>query len=166
MIENEIYTGAVRRFDDLCRIAIPRDICVKAKIKENDPMEVYYTEKGDIILRPYDSRRLDRENINQANCIIQTLNNKINIIVFNKDEIIYSFKNHNNSVPLNNDAITKIMCKKQINLEKLKKEIQELYPYANVSVDEEEGMAIAIVDSMGEKADEIIFNFLWNNIKN
>lgn len=33
MITNEIYTGAVRRIDDLNRVIIPKDICIKANIK-------------------------------------------------------------------------------------------------------------------------------------
>ena len=165
MIENEIYTGAVRRLDELHRIVIPKDICEKARIGEGAAFEVYYTNAGDIILRPYDCHRTDRENIRQADRIIQALNNHINIIVFDKNEIIYSYQNHNNSVPINNRAITKIMDKKQIDSERLKEEIQCVHPRASVSVDDDEGLAIAIVDSMGEQADEIIFNYLWKNIK-
>lgn len=165
MIENEIYTGAIRRLDDLHRIVIPKDICEKARIKEGTALEVYYTNAGDIILRPYDPRRIDRENIRQADRIIQALNNRINIIVFDKDEVIYSYQNHNNSAPIGNPAITEIMNDKIINTEKLEDEIRYVHPRASVSVDDEEGLAIAIVDSMGEKADEIIFNYLWKNIK-
>lgn len=165
MIENEIYTGAVRRLDDLHRIVIPKDICEKARIKDGTALEVYYTNAGDIILRPYDPRRVDRENIRQADKAIQALNNRINIIVFDKDEVIYSYQNHSNSVPINNTAIIKIMKEEWINTDKLKKEIQRTHPNASVSVDDEEGLAIAIVNSMGEQADEIIFNYLWKNIK-
>lgn len=165
MIENEIYTGAIRRLDDLHRIVIPKDICEKARIEEGTALEVYYTNAGDIILRPYDSRRVDRENIRQADKAIQALNNRINIIVFDKDEVIYSYQNHNNSVPINNTAITKIMNDKIINTEKLEDEIRYVHPDASVSADNEEGLAIAIVNSMGEQADEIIFSYLWKNIK-
>ena len=41
MITNEIYTGAIRRIDDLNRVTIPKDICTKANIKSGDPLEVY-----------------------------------------------------------------------------------------------------------------------------
>lgn len=38
MITNEICTGGViRRLEDLNRITIPKDICIKAKIKNGDP---------------------------------------------------------------------------------------------------------------------------------
>lgn len=164
MIENKIYTGAVRRLDDLHRIVIPKDICEKARIKEGTALEVYCTNAGDIILRPYDPRRVDRENIRQADEVLQALNNKINIIVFDDDEIIYSYANHDGA-PINNYAITEIMREEWINSEQLEKEIKRIHPRASVSVDNEENMAIAIVDSMGEKADEIIFNYLWNSIK-
>ena len=64
MITNEIYTGGVvRRLEDSNRITIPKDICIKAKIKNGDALKIYCTEEGDIILRPYDKYALIRENI-------------------------------------------------------------------------------------------------------
>ena len=108
MIENEIYTGAVRRIDDLNRVTIPKDICIKANIKSGDPFEVYYTKEGDIILRPYDEYRLERENIKKADKVLQTLNNRINIIVFDKNNVIYSSTGRA-TAPINNYKITQAM---------------------------------------------------------
>ena len=88
MITNEIYTGAIRRIDDLNRVTIPKDICIKAKIKNGDPLKIYCTEEGDIILRPYDKYKLIRENIKKADEALQILNNKINIIGFDKNYVI------------------------------------------------------------------------------
>ena len=91
MITNEICTGGViRGLDDLNRITIPKSICIQAKIKNGDPLKIYCTERGDIILRPYDKYKLIRENIKKADEALQALNNKINIIVFDKDNIIYA----------------------------------------------------------------------------
>lgn len=165
MIENEIYTGAVRRLDDLNRVTIPKDICIKANIKSGDPLEVYYTKEGDIILRPYDGYRLERENIKKADEVLQTLNNRINIIVFDKDYVIYS-STQRKSAPINNYKITQAMEGNDIDEVALNDAILELYPHANLSVNQQEGLAIAIVTSMGHDADAVVFDYLWKTICN
>lgn len=164
MIENEIYTGAIRRLDDLCRIAIPKSICMKAGVIEGTPFEVYYTKEGDIILRPYDEYRLDRENIRKADEVLQTLNSHINIVVFDKNNVIYS-STQRESAPINNYKITQAMEGNRIDEIALNEAILELYPHASLSVDDEEGIVIALVTSMGQKADALIFDYLWNIIK-
>ena len=165
MITNEIYTGAVRRIDDLNRVTIPKDICIKANIKSGDPLEVYYTKEGDIILRPYDAYRLDRENIKKADEALQTLNNKINIIVFDKNNVIYS-STQRKSAPINNYKITQAMEGNNIDEVALNDAILELYPHASLSVNQQEGLAIAIVTSMGQDADTVVFDYLWKIICN
>ena len=156
MITNEIYTGAVRRLDDLNRVTIPKDICIKANIKSGDPLEVYYTKEGDIILRPYDGYRLERENIKKADEVLQTLNNRINIIVFDKNNVIYS-STQRKSAPINNYKITQAMEGNDIDEIALEDAILELYPHASLSVNQQEGLAIAIVTSMGHNADTVVF---------
>ena len=165
MITNEIYTGAVRRLDDLNRVIIPKDICIKANIKSGDPFEVYYTKEGDIILRPYDAYRFDRENIKKADEVLQTLNNKINIIVFDKNNVIYS-STQRKSAPINNYKITQAMEENNIDEVALNDAILELYPHASLSVNQQEGLAIAIVTSMGHDADAVVFDYLWKIICN
>ena len=165
MITNEIYTGAVRRLDDLNRITIPKDICMKAKIKNGDALEVYYTKEGDIILRPYDTYRLDRENIKKADEVLHTLNNNINIIVFDKDNIIYASITKI-ITPISNYRIMQAMEGNEIDEVALNDAILELYPHANLSVNQQEGLAIAIVNSMGRDADTVIFDYLWKIICN
>lgn len=165
MITNEIYTGAIRRLDDSCRVTIPKDICKKANIKDGDPLEVYYTKEGDIILRPYDPYRLIREDIKKADEALQTLNNKINIIVFDKDYVIYTSM-LKITLPINNYKITQAMEENHIDEVALNDAILELYPNANLSVNQQEGLAIAIVNSMGRDADTVIFDYLWKIICN
>ena len=165
MITNEIYTGAVRRLDDSCRVTIPKDICKKANIKNGDPLEVYYTKEGDIILRPYDPYTFIRENIKKADEALQTLNNKINIIVFDKDYVIYASM-WKITLPINNYKITQAMEENNIDEVALNDAILELYPHANLSVNQQEGLAIAIVTSMGHDADAVVFDYLWKIICN
>ena len=165
MITNEIYTGAVRRLDDSCRVTIPKDICKKANIKDGDPLEVYYTKEGDIILRPYDPYRLIREDIKKADETLQTLNSNINIIVFDKDYVIYTSM-LKITLPINNYKITQAMEENHIDEVALNDAILKLYPNANLSVNQQEGLAIAIVTSMGRDADAIVFDYLWKIICN
>ena len=165
MITNEICTGGViRGLDDLNRITIPKSICIQAKIKNGDVLKIYCTEEGDIILRPYDKYKLIRENIKKADEALQALNNKINIIVFDKNNIIYSSTQHK-SAPINNYKITQAMEGNEIDEVALNDAILELYPHANLSVNQLEGLAIAIVTSMGQAADTVVFDYLWKIIK-
>ena len=46
-------TGIVRRIDDLGRIVIPREIRRQLKIGESDPVEIFLSRDGEIILKPY-----------------------------------------------------------------------------------------------------------------
>ena len=166
MITNEICTGGVvRRLEDFNRITIPKDICMKAKIKNGDALKIYCTEDGDIILRPYDKYALIRENIKKADETLQTLNSNINIIVFDKDNVIYTSM-WKITLPINNYKITQAMEENAIDEITLNDAILELYPHASLSVNQQEGLAIAIVTSMGCDADTIIFDYLWKVICN
>lgn len=44
--------GIIRRFDDLGRIVIPKEIRRKFKINAGGPVGIYITEEG-ILLKPY-----------------------------------------------------------------------------------------------------------------
>ena len=44
--------GIIRRFDDLGRIVIPKEIRRKFKINVGEPVGIYITEEG-ILLKPY-----------------------------------------------------------------------------------------------------------------
>lgn len=46
-------TGIVRRVDDLGRIIIPKEIRKQLKIGESDPLEIFLSRDGEIILKPY-----------------------------------------------------------------------------------------------------------------
>ena len=46
-------TGIVRRIDDLGRIVIPKEIRGQLKIGEFDPVEIFLSRDGEIILKPY-----------------------------------------------------------------------------------------------------------------
>ena len=95
---------------------------------------------------------------------MQTLNNRIKIIVFNKDVEIYS-ADQQSTIPINNFKIKQAMNKDTIDKIALDKEILSLYPHANLSVDQEKATVIVIINSMGREADTIIFDYLWKIIK-
>ena len=55
-------TAAIRRFDDLGRIVIPKEMRIKAfgtAKTEGKIMEVYYENDGTIILKPYEEEKKD-----------------------------------------------------------------------------------------------------------
>lgn len=46
-------TGIIRRIDDLGRIAIPKEIRRKLRIREGDPLEVFADKEGCVTFKPY-----------------------------------------------------------------------------------------------------------------
>lgn len=47
--------GVVRRIDDLGRIVLPKDVRRAMRISEGDPLEMFVTDTGEIVLRKYKS---------------------------------------------------------------------------------------------------------------
>ena len=50
-------TGSVRRFDDLGRIVIPKEIRKQLKVDEGDPFEIFMTKEGEVVLKPYKQQK-------------------------------------------------------------------------------------------------------------
>ena len=46
-------TGIVRRFDDLGRVVIPKEIRRTMRIREGDPLEIYTSNDGEVIFKKY-----------------------------------------------------------------------------------------------------------------
>ncbi len=46
-------TGIVRRIDDLGRVVIPKEIRRTMRIRESDPLEIFTSHDGEIILKKY-----------------------------------------------------------------------------------------------------------------
>lgn len=46
-------TGIVRRIDDLGRVVIPKEIRRVLRIREGDPLEIYTSKNGEVILKKY-----------------------------------------------------------------------------------------------------------------
>lgn len=46
-------TGIVRRIDDLGRVVVPKEIRRVLRIREGDPLEIYTSNTGEIILKKY-----------------------------------------------------------------------------------------------------------------
>lgn len=56
-------TGIMRRFDELGRIVVPKDIRRSLGVKEGDWMEMFIGEDGELILRPHVVVPLTYENV-------------------------------------------------------------------------------------------------------
>ena len=46
-------TGIVRRIDDLGRIVVPKEIRRTLRIREGDPLEIFTSREGEILLKKY-----------------------------------------------------------------------------------------------------------------
>ncbi|MDD4376975.1 MAG: stage V sporulation T C-terminal domain-containing protein [Eubacteriales bacterium] len=46
-------TGIVRRIDDLGRVVVPKEIRRVLRIREGDPLEIYTSNTGEVILKKY-----------------------------------------------------------------------------------------------------------------
>lgn len=46
-------TGIVRRIDDLGRVVIPKEIRRTLRIREGDPLEIFVSREGEVILKKY-----------------------------------------------------------------------------------------------------------------
>lgn len=46
-------TGIVRRIDDLGRVVVPKEIRRVLRIREGDPLEIYTSNSGEVILKKY-----------------------------------------------------------------------------------------------------------------
>src|SRR5699024_5405212 len=46
-------TGIVRRIDDLGRVVVPKEIRRVLRIREGDPLEIYTSNGGEVILKKY-----------------------------------------------------------------------------------------------------------------
>lgn len=52
-------TGIVRRIDELGRVVIPKEVRRALRIKEGDPLEIFTTREGEIVLKPFSPLTLD-----------------------------------------------------------------------------------------------------------
>ena len=51
-------TGVTRRIDDLGRIVIPKEIRRMMRIREGDPLEIFTTSNGEIILKSTEPNKM------------------------------------------------------------------------------------------------------------
>lgn len=53
-------TGIVRRIDELGRVVIPKEVRRQLHIKEGDPLEIFTTRQGEIVLKPFEPMTFDK----------------------------------------------------------------------------------------------------------
>lgn len=82
----------IKRIDELGRIVLPIEIRKKLKITTNDDLKITL-ENNDIIIRKYSMLSDIEKKINTYGKIINKLSNK-NVIITNKEKIIYSNDNN------------------------------------------------------------------------
>ena len=63
-LQNELHGGQPRcGLDSLGRVVIPKEIRRTLGVKEGDKLEIFISENGEVILRPYIIATLDYENV-------------------------------------------------------------------------------------------------------
>lgn len=82
----------IKRIDELGRIVLPIEIRKKLKITTNDDLKITL-ENSDVIIRKYSILSDIEKKINTYGKIINKLSNK-NVIITNKEKIIYSNDNN------------------------------------------------------------------------
>ena len=82
----------IKRIDELGRIVLPIEIRKKLKITTNDDLKITL-ENNDIVIRKYSMLSDIEKEINTYGKIINKLSNK-NVIITNKEKIIYSNDNN------------------------------------------------------------------------
>ena len=62
-------TGIIRRLDDLGRVVIPKELRRSMGVGVGDPLEIFLSEEGGVVLQPYHS-----EASSKLRAIAETLN--------------------------------------------------------------------------------------------
>lgn len=83
-------TGIVRRIDDLGRVVVPKEIRRVLRIREGDPLEIYTSSSGEIILKKYspigDMSQIAAELAETASIVLGGT-----VLVSDTDQIIAAF---------------------------------------------------------------------------
>jgi AbrB family transcriptional regulator (stage V sporulation protein T) len=85
--------GIVRRVDDLGRVVIPKELRRTLRIRENDPLEIFTTETGEIIFRKYSpvADQLENEGEELAKVLWRVAD--VGVIITDADKIVARYGN-------------------------------------------------------------------------
>ena len=91
-------TGIIRRIDDLGRVVIPKEIRRNMHIREGDALELYLTDKGQLVLERY--YPYSEKDWNQAKRIVQAItNDPFALDNISADKMVANFKEAPESFP-------------------------------------------------------------------
>ena len=79
-------TGIIRRIDDLGRVVIPKEIRRNLRIKEGDPLELYTTKDGELVLKKYSPVGELEDEVKKFIELARTLN--IRLGVYHRDSTL------------------------------------------------------------------------------
>ena len=80
-------TGIVRRVDDLGRVVIPKELRNSLRIREGEPLEIFVTSKGQIILQKYSPMK-QIEELAEAYATSLFNGSAYNVIITDLDEVV------------------------------------------------------------------------------
>jgi stage V sporulation protein T len=76
-----IATGIIRRIDDLGRVVIPKEVRRNLRIKEGDPLEIFYTKEGEVVFKKYNYA--DEHDWTKAKAIVKALYPDLQFALYN-----------------------------------------------------------------------------------
>jgi stage V sporulation protein T len=79
-------TGIVRRIDELGRVVIPKETRRNLRIKEGDPLELYITKDGELVLKKYSPVGECEDEVKRFVELARTLN--IRLGVYHRDSAL------------------------------------------------------------------------------
>lgn len=80
-------TGIVRRIDDLGRVVIPKEIRRVLRLAEGEPLEIYTSNNGEVVLKKYSHLGEFKENaVDYVDCLHKII--KCPVLICDKDTII------------------------------------------------------------------------------
>ena len=161
-------TGVIRRFDELGRIVIPKEIRKRMKLSSGDMVDIF-VENERIILEKYHPLN---QNTTPFKALLESISKEsnVNFILFDKDKIIYSTLDEYES----GDEVSLIFFNRIHSIlgqeisSKLKMEIVEGIPIEKeiyiekIVVDFEDYGYIAIIDDMVFKKHKDIIKLIKN----
>lgn len=173
-------TGIIRRIDDLGRVVIPKELRRSLRIREGDPLEVFVSDEGEIMLKQYSEMKGLKNFSNEyAKAIYSII--KQNIVITDRTKVIAS------AGPLKNRFIDKDISEyiqREIDrranfVEKHKKEIEIIsgekekgtFSLTTILANSDAiGMVIILsdtepVDSLEEKIGNVVAQFLGKQIE-
>lgn len=125
-------TGIVRRVDELGRVVIPKELRRSLKIRTGEQLEIYTTEKRELVLKKYSQMESQFENVNEL-CSALSENTGSRVIVCDNANILAVEGLSDNLVgeDISNSLYEKMNERTEISVEKKELRVGKFFTVSN-----------------------------------